>query len=241
MINTHGIPANQLRSFIESVERLEEEKKCIQNDIKDVKSEAKSMGYDVKTINQIIKDRRITDDRLAEQEALLDIYRAALGMLHDTPLGEAARRQLSGKSPAKDPTDTTEKKEDIKVFGDKDITVDKAQEMGFEAAKDGAKVIDNPFIAGDPRRGAWDQGWCKAAGHDGMEIPDTWRRATKKPGDGDGKATKGTLPRTKPHPPRGSEATSGGTQVVSEERTIVPPRNKRRKAVKNDGKISTAP
>ena len=180
MTNSIGIPADQLRAFIDRIERLEEEKKNIADDIKEVKAEAKSMGFDVKTINQIIKDRKISEDQLAAEHALLDIYRAALDMLHDTPLGEAARRQLSGKPPAKGADEEKLTKEDVKNFGDKDITIEKATDMGFDAAKKGEKVITNPFIAGDPRRAAWDQGWCRAAGNDGMEIPDSWRRPENK-------------------------------------------------------------
>lgn len=219
MTNSIGIPADQLRSFIERIERLEEEKKGIQSDITCLKSEAKSMGFDIKTINQIIKDRKVTSDQLAEQEALLDIYRAALGMLHDTPLGEAARRQLSGKPAAIDPEDKTETKENIKAFGDKDITIEKAQEMGFEAATNGAKVIDNPFIAGDPRRAAWDQGWCKAAGHDGMEIPDTWRR----PSHGSAKAdnSKETKAEKKP-----DKSDAGKDIKTSDKKAAAKPKNK---------------
>lgn len=97
LTNTGGIAAERLRSFIERIERLEEEKKQLQADIREVKSEAKSAGFDIKTINEILRLRKMDQSEREEHEALVDIYKAALGMLYDTPLGEAARRRLSGR------------------------------------------------------------------------------------------------------------------------------------------------
>ncbi len=74
------VSAEQLRLFIYRIERLEEEKKGIADDIKDVYAEAKGQGYDVKTMRQIIRLRRIEKDARLEQEALLDTYKAALGL-----------------------------------------------------------------------------------------------------------------------------------------------------------------
>ena len=78
--NTGGIAADRLRSIIERVERLEEEKKALSSDIKDIFAEAKSAGFDVKVIRQIIRLRRLEPAEVEEQETLLDIYRRALGM-----------------------------------------------------------------------------------------------------------------------------------------------------------------
>ena len=75
-----GIAADRLRSIIERVERLEEERKALAGDIKDIFSEAKSAGFDVKVIRQIIRIRRQEPAEVEEQETLLDIYRRALGM-----------------------------------------------------------------------------------------------------------------------------------------------------------------
>lgn len=77
---TGGIAADRLRSIIERVERLEEERKALAGDIKDIFSEAKSAGFDVKVIRQIIKLRKQEPAEVEEQETLLDIYRRALGM-----------------------------------------------------------------------------------------------------------------------------------------------------------------
>ncbi|MBS1040962.1 DUF2312 domain-containing protein [Gluconobacter cerinus] len=77
---TGGIAADRLRSLIERVERLEEERKALAGDIKDIFSEAKSAGFDVKVIKQIIRLRKQEPAEVEEQETLLDIYRRALGM-----------------------------------------------------------------------------------------------------------------------------------------------------------------
>ncbi|WP_265571575.1 DUF2312 domain-containing protein [Sphingomicrobium nitratireducens] len=75
-----SIAADQLRLFIERIERLEEEKKGIADDIKDVYAEAKANGYDTKTMRAIVRLRKMEKHQLDEQDALLETYRAALGM-----------------------------------------------------------------------------------------------------------------------------------------------------------------
>jgi uncharacterized protein (UPF0335 family) len=80
MVESGGIAADALRSYIERIERLEEEKKAMADDIKDIYSEAKSTGFDVKIIRQIVRMREMNDADRQEQEALLDTYTLALGM-----------------------------------------------------------------------------------------------------------------------------------------------------------------
>jgi uncharacterized protein (UPF0335 family) len=75
-----GIAADRLRSIIERVERLEEERKALASDIKDIFSEAKSGGFDVPVLKQILRLRKKEPAEVEEQETLLDIYRRALGM-----------------------------------------------------------------------------------------------------------------------------------------------------------------
>jgi uncharacterized protein (UPF0335 family) len=75
-----GIAADRLRSIIERVERLEEERKALASDIKDVMAEAKAAGFDVKVIRAILTIRRQEPADVEEQETLLDLYRRALGM-----------------------------------------------------------------------------------------------------------------------------------------------------------------
>lgn len=89
-ITLGGNAKAQLLAFIERVERLEEEKKSLADDIKDVYAEAKGTGFDVKALKAIIKRRKADQEKLAEHEAILDTYMHALGMLADTPLGQAA-------------------------------------------------------------------------------------------------------------------------------------------------------
>jgi uncharacterized protein (UPF0335 family) len=84
-----GLSADHLKQFIERVERLEEEKKNITEDIKEVFAEAKANGFDVKTMRQVIRLRKMEDNELEEQEYLLDTYKRALGMLPE--LSEEAK------------------------------------------------------------------------------------------------------------------------------------------------------
>lgn len=74
------LPADRLRSFIERIEHLEGEKRCIQDDIKDVYTELRGEGFDVKTIKAIVKLRRMDAMDRDTQEALLELYKNALGM-----------------------------------------------------------------------------------------------------------------------------------------------------------------
>ena len=77
---TDNVSAEQLRQYIERVERLEEEKKGISDDIKDVYGEAKAMGFDAKIMKQIVRLRKKTRDARMEEEALLETYKTALGI-----------------------------------------------------------------------------------------------------------------------------------------------------------------
>ena len=72
--------ADQLRQYIERIERLEEEKRALMADIRDIYAEAKATGFEPKTMRQIIKIRAMDKDLLAEQDMLLVTYRDALGM-----------------------------------------------------------------------------------------------------------------------------------------------------------------
>ncbi len=75
-----GVAGKRLKSLIERVERLEEEKKGLSSDITDLFSEAKSNGFDVKTMRQVLKLRKMKTNDRTEQEYLLDLYKRALGM-----------------------------------------------------------------------------------------------------------------------------------------------------------------
>ena len=75
------IAKDQLKAFVERIERLEEEKKALSDDIRDVYAEAKGNGYDVKALRQVVRLRKQDKDERAEQEAILETYLQALGML----------------------------------------------------------------------------------------------------------------------------------------------------------------
>jgi uncharacterized protein (UPF0335 family) len=75
-----GIAADRLRSLVERIERLEEERKALGSDIRDIYAEAKSAGFDIKVLRQLIRLRKQEPADVEEQETLLDVYRRALGM-----------------------------------------------------------------------------------------------------------------------------------------------------------------
>ncbi|MBP7190491.1 MAG: DUF2312 domain-containing protein [Rickettsiaceae bacterium] len=74
------ITREQLEQYISRIERLEEDKAAIAEDIREVIAEAKGNGFDVKTIRQILKIRKLDKDDLAQQEAMLELYRSVLGI-----------------------------------------------------------------------------------------------------------------------------------------------------------------
>lgn len=94
-----GVNGGHLRSFIERLERLEEDKKAVGEDIKQVYAEAKSIGFETKIIRHLIRERKIDEQKRRERDDLIDIYKNALGMLADTPLGESAIERFDGAAP----------------------------------------------------------------------------------------------------------------------------------------------
>ena len=80
-MSTDNVSAEQLRLLIERIERLEEDKKGIADDIKDVYAEAKGTGFDTKTMRAIIRLRKMEKAARQEAEALLDTYKTALGLI----------------------------------------------------------------------------------------------------------------------------------------------------------------
>ena len=81
MPDVGGIAGDRLKSFVERIERLEEERRTLSADIKEVYAEAKGTGFDTKIMRQLIRLRKMDKDDLDEQETLLDVYKRALGML----------------------------------------------------------------------------------------------------------------------------------------------------------------
>ncbi len=80
MTDAASIAAKRLRAFIERIERLEEEKAALAADIREVYAEAKGDGFDAKTMRQIVKLRKMDSAERQEQQTLLDLYKAALGL-----------------------------------------------------------------------------------------------------------------------------------------------------------------
>ncbi len=90
MPNIGGIAGDQLQQYIQRIERLEEDKKGIADDIKDVYAEAKANGFDSKIVRKIISLRKMEESEREEMETLIDIYKAALGMIPEFEKKEAA-------------------------------------------------------------------------------------------------------------------------------------------------------
>jgi uncharacterized protein (UPF0335 family) len=88
---------NQIKAIVERIEQMEEEKLVIATDISEIYKEAKSNGFDTKIIKKIVAMRKKDPNKLAEEQAIMDTYMAALGMLADTPLGQAAIDSARGR------------------------------------------------------------------------------------------------------------------------------------------------
>lgn len=94
-LNTGGIAADRLRSIVDRIERLEEERKALGADIKDIYLEAKSAGFEPKAIRKVVHDRKQDAAALEELETLVEVYKRALGDYISTPLGEATLRRVA--------------------------------------------------------------------------------------------------------------------------------------------------
>jgi uncharacterized protein (UPF0335 family) len=86
----NSINSGELQAFISRIERLEEEKRAIADDVKEVYQELKGSGYDARIVRKIIARRRMDESKRQEEEALIELYEEALGPLKGTPLGRAA-------------------------------------------------------------------------------------------------------------------------------------------------------
>lgn len=78
-----GVARDQLRAFVERIERMEEERKAISDDIREIYAEAKGNGFDTKVLRQVVRIRKQDRSERLEQEAILDLYMHALGMAPD--------------------------------------------------------------------------------------------------------------------------------------------------------------
>ena len=78
--DTGGVSGQRLKAYIERIERLEEEKAGLADDVKDIYAEAKGVGFDVKTIRKVIRLRKIDVEKRREEEELLELYKSAIGL-----------------------------------------------------------------------------------------------------------------------------------------------------------------
>jgi uncharacterized protein (UPF0335 family) len=88
---------SQLKSIVERIEKLEDERAVLAEDIKEVYAEAKGNGFDVKILRKVVAMRKQNADKRREEQAVIAIYMQELGMLADTPLGRAAIEREMGK------------------------------------------------------------------------------------------------------------------------------------------------
>ncbi len=80
MAQTGGVARDQLKSIVERIERLEEEKAALAADVREVYAEAKGNGFDVKALRRVVRERKLDRAEFQEQEAIIDLYRSALGL-----------------------------------------------------------------------------------------------------------------------------------------------------------------
>lgn len=196
-MGSNSAAVDQLRSLVDRWVNLENQKAAIAEDIGDLRGEAKSFGYDTKAMAKLVKERRESQEQKRarqETEEIADLYRGALGMLDGTPLGEDARRRWAeSHTPAsaepESPEENSEpEQEPGSAIGPDEIQ--QAREAGRGAARDGVSILQNPFVAGDPRRAGWDEGWCLESGSDGMDIPKAWQRSKPPKAERSGEARK---------------------------------------------------
>ncbi len=190
-----------LKSYKDRILNLENENRQIAQDIKDIYDEMKAGGFSPAAMRKVIKEALETPEQKAKREAVeevAEVYRANLGMLGGTPLGDAARKIISRKHKDDEPDtpDTSDPGADEAISKEQ---IDEARARGVEDAKAGKKIFDNPFTSGDPRRPAWDEGWCSETGTDGMELPEALRPKKKPKPDADAK------PDDKPDDGKGGE------------------------------------
>lgn len=198
------ISSEDLRLGIERIERLEEEKRGIADDIKDVYSEYKSKGFCTKTMKRIVALRKLKPDDRRELEAMLDLYKGALGMLDGTPLGRWALEKLEKEEEPPAPGEGEDAPtDDAAEPAEPEPTVEDARIAGRDAAREGKSITANPFPARDVRRAAWDEAWCQELGSDGMDIPDALEpspKPAKKPAEPAGEAPPLEEPAADPEP-----------------------------------------
>lgn len=119
---SNAVAHDQLRAFVERIERLEEEKQAIAADIKEVYGEAKGNGFDTKVLRQVIRLRKMDRNERLEQEAVLELYMAALGMI-DAPADDAGSVVASAVEQMRDLVDRDGGTVTLSVPGQEPVTI----------------------------------------------------------------------------------------------------------------------
>lgn len=163
-ITVDGISGERLKVFLDRIERLEEEKRSIGEDIKEIFAEAKGQGFDTKLMRMLLKERRMDPDDLKEQNDMLDVYRRALGMFVDTPLGEAAMRAAEEKVEGPNGEKLRKKKDEepVAVAAVAEVTPDdqaEAKLKGEAAGASGEPITANPHPGKHALHSWWSKGW----------------------------------------------------------------------------------
>jgi len=194
-----GNAQQMLRDFVGELDEIARRKAELKADENAIWLRVKLRGFSKNVVKAVIKEREQGQVAVEEFEALKDIYRMALGMKRGRPLSDDARRRLDDPPKPPSPPENPEADDEAakpetppppaqaELPETKSAPIDEAavREEGRQAFRDGKRVLDNPYVAGDPRRGFWDEGWCLEAGSDGMDIPSAYRPnpKPKKPKD----------------------------------------------------------
>lgn len=182
-----------LRAYKARAIEITEQINQLKEELKDEYAAMQASGFSVPAVKRLVKRHFETNEQRAKREAveeITDIYAAKLGILGGIPLGEAARDRLNKLHQSK-PDDDAPEADEADDFGAVDAEdVSAAKQRGREDAAAGTSITANPYLAGDPRRAAWDEGWCEETGSDGMDLPDELKPKPKKPkgegGEGNG-------------------------------------------------------
>jgi uncharacterized protein (UPF0335 family) len=186
-------PRERLVYQVQTLERLEAEKKEASDALRQAFDEAKRAGFDPSTLKVVLRLRKLTPEQRKERRALEAIYLAALGMLEGDPLPEEARRRLDEEpapdqpkkgtegrsSPREAPAPAPAPRPQQQPMNLKDP--EEARKEGRAAAGTGKRIYDNPYTAGDPCRAAWDEGWCESKKSNGMDTPAAYQRRSQPP------------------------------------------------------------
>jgi uncharacterized protein (UPF0335 family) len=186
--------SQELRTAADNIIALEIEKKEVGDSIKEIYEALDEKGFDTAAVKLAVKRRKKSASQRArdrEVHAIADVYSAAMGDLFGKPLDDYTRQRmqeerdrLQGKGQGAESEQAGQERQGEALPGTtapEPITaeaIDAAREEGRQArrADPPLRIVDNPHHSADPRRAAWDEGWCEADGSDGMEIPAAWRR-----------------------------------------------------------------